>query len=58
METVMSNEVVVVSVAVSAYGFSLCRLAVPVLLGYCVTSPASPVSAYAYILNKFVVVSS
>ena len=47
METVISNEAVVVSVAESAYGFFLCRLAVPVSLGHCVTSLASPVSAYA-----------
>ena len=46
METVISNETVVVSVAVSAYGFLLCRLAVPVSLGHCVTSLASSSSGY------------
>ena len=51
METVISNETVVVSVAVSAYAFFLCRLAVPVSLGHCGTSLASSSSGYGPILT-------
>ena len=51
METVISNEAVTVSVAVSAYGIILCHLAVPVLLCYYVTSLGSSSSVYADMLS-------